>query len=78
MTFKQAEKYRWNPFDPTKMWHENEFPLIPVGRLTLNKNPTNFFEQVEQAAFSPGRMIPGIEASPDKVLQGLLILPPFL
>uniref|UniRef100_A0A915LSW6 Catalase core domain-containing protein n=1 Tax=Meloidogyne javanica TaxID=6303 RepID=A0A915LSW6_MELJA len=70
MTFEQAAKYRYNPFDATKSWSEAEFPLITVGQVTLNKNPTNFFAQVEQAAFDPARMVRGIEASPDKLLQG--------
>uniref|UniRef100_A0A914LKK8 Catalase n=2 Tax=Meloidogyne TaxID=189290 RepID=A0A914LKK8_MELIC len=72
MTFEQAAKYRYNPFDATKTWSEAEFPLITVGQVTLNKNPTNFFAQVEQAAFDPARMVRGIEASPDKLLQGRL------
>ena len=70
MTYEQAAKFRWNPFDATKKWPEDEYPLQPVGRLTLDRNPSNFFEDVEQAAFAPSRMIPGIEASPDKMLQG--------
>jgi len=72
MTFEQAEKFRWNPFDLTKVWPQSEFPLIPVGKLVLDKNPENYFTQVEQLAFSPANMIPGIEASPDKMLQGRL------
>jgi len=72
MTFEQAERYRWNPFDLTKVWPHTDFPLIPVGKFVLNKNPENYFVDVEQAAFSPANMIPGIEASPDKMLQGRL------
>jgi catalase len=72
MTFEQAEKFRWNPFDLTKIWPQSEFPLIPVGKIVLNKNPTNYFAQVEQIAFAPAHMIPGIEPSPDKMLQGRL------
>jgi len=72
MTFEQAEKFRWNPFDLTKIWPHSEFPMIPVGKIVLNKNPTNYFAQVEQIAFSPSHMIPGIEPSPDKMLQGRL------
>lgn len=70
MTFQQAATHRWNPFDVTKIWPEDEFPLMPVGTVTLNRNPANYFQEVEQAAFAPARMVPGIEASPDKMLQG--------
>eukprot|EP01097_Dermamoeba_algensis_P008352 TRINITY_DN553_c0_g1_i1.p1 TRINITY_DN553_c0_g1~~TRINITY_DN553_c0_g1_i1.p1 ORF type:complete len:500 (-),score=117.33 TRINITY_DN553_c0_g1_i1:134-1633(-) len=72
MTFEQAEKFRWNPFDLTKVWPHSEFPLIPVGKLVLNKNPENYFAQVEQIAFSPAHLVPGVEPSPDKMLQGRL------
>lgn len=72
MTFEQAEKYKWNPFDLTKVWPHGDFPLIPVGKMVLDKNPENYFTDVEQAAFSPANMIPGIEASPDKMLQVLV------
>jgi catalase len=70
MTLSQAETHRDNPFDVTKVWSHKEFPLIPVGKLTLNRNPENYFAEVEQIAFSPGHLVPGIEASPDKMLQG--------
>jgi catalase len=72
MTFEQAEKYRWNPFDLTKVWPHSDFPLKPVGKVVLNENPKNYFAEVEQIAFSPANMVPGIEASPDKMLQGRL------
>jgi catalase len=72
MTFQQAEKFRYNPFDLTKIWPQGEFPLIPVGRMVLDRNPDNYFAQVEQLAFAPAHMIPGIEPSPDKMLQGRL------
>ncbi|XP_078000069.1 catalase-like isoform X1 [Glandiceps talaboti] len=72
MTFEQAEKFRWNPFDLTKIWPHKEFPLIPVGKMVLNRNPKNYFADVEQSAFAPAHMVPGIEASPDKMLQGRL------
>ncbi|XP_015604715.2 catalase isoform X2 [Cephus cinctus] len=72
MTPKQAETFRWNPFDLTKIWPHKEFPLIPVGRLVLNRNPENYFMDVEQVAFNPAHMVPGIEPSPDKMLQGRL------
>uniref|UniRef100_A0A4W3HQR9 Catalase n=1 Tax=Callorhinchus milii TaxID=7868 RepID=A0A4W3HQR9_CALMI len=72
MTFDEAEKYEWNPFDVTKVWSHGQYPLIPVGRLVLNKNPLNYFTDVEQLAFDPSNMPPGIEPSPDKMLQGRL------
>nr|AHF20999.1 catalase [Penaeus japonicus] len=72
MTFDEAEKWKFNPFDLTKVWPHGEFPLIPVGRLTFDRNPKNYFAEVEQIAFSPANMVPGIEASPDKMLQGRL------
>lgn len=72
MSFEDAEKYHWNPFDVTKIWPHSEYPLIPVGKMTLNRNPKNYFAEVEQIAFSPAHMIPGVEASPDKMLQGRL------
>lgn len=72
MTFAQAEKQIINPFDVTKTWPYADFPLIEVGKLVLNRNPSNYFAQVEQLAFSPANFIPGIEASPDKMLQGRL------
>ena len=72
MSFEQAEKVAFNLFDVTKVWPHSEYPLIPVGKLVLNKNPTNYFAEVEQLAFCPAHMPPGIEASPDKMLQGRL------
>jgi catalase len=72
MTFEEAEKFRWNPFDLTKIWPHKEFPLIPVGKIVLNRNPVNYFAEVEQVAFSPAHIVPGIEFSPDKMLQGRL------
>lgn len=72
MTYEEAERFRWNPFDLTKVWPHGEFPLIPVGRMVLNRTPKNYFNEVEQIAFSPAHMVPGIEASPDKMLQGRL------
>ncbi len=69
MTEAQAEKTTFNPFDLTKVWPHGEFPLIDVGILELNKNPENYFAEVEQASFSPSNMVPGISWSPDKVLQ---------
>merc|ERR1719204_893477 len=64
--------WEFNPFDLTKVWPHADFPLIPVGKLTLNRNPRNYFAEVEQIAFSPAHLVPGIEPSPDKMLQGRL------
>ncbi|KAL3110110.1 hypothetical protein niasHT_015713 [Heterodera trifolii] len=72
MTFEEASRFRWNPFDLTKVWPHRDFPLIPVGRIVLNRNPQNYFAEVEQSAFAPARIVPGIEFSPDKMLQGRL------
>jgi len=72
MTPEQAQEYRFDPFDITKVWFHGDFPLIPVGRIVLNRNPENYFAEVEQAAFSPGNFVPGIASSPDKMLQGRL------
>lgn len=74
MTSEQAKKVPFNPFDLTKIFPQKEFPLRRVGKITLNENPENYFAQIEQAAFSPAHLIPGIEASPDKMLQVNLIL----
>ncbi|XP_015988582.2 catalase [Rousettus aegyptiacus] len=72
MTFNQAETFQFNPFDVTKVWPHGSYPLIPVGKLVLNRNPVNYFAEVEQLAFDPNNMPPGIEPSPDKMLQGRL------
>ncbi len=68
----EAESYAINPFDVTKVWPHGDYPLIEVGILELNKNPRNYFAEVEQAAFSPSNKVPGIGLSPDKMLQGRL------
>jgi len=68
----EAAKYKWNPFDVTKVWPHKDYPLIPVGKMVLNRNPENYFAEVEQSAFSPSHLIPGIEPSPDRMLQGRL------
>jgi len=73
MTPEQARNYRWNIFDITKVWPHGDFPLIEIGRMTLNRNPGNYFADVEQAAFSPGNFVPGIAASPDKMLQARVV-----
>ena len=70
MPFEEAATYRFNPFDLTKVWSQKDYPLIRVGTLTLNRNPRNFHAEVEQAAFAPSNMVPGIGPSPDKMLLG--------
>lgn len=72
MSHEEATKYRFNPFDVTKVWSQKDYPLIPVGRMVLNRNPENYFAETEQSAFSPANLVPGIEPSPDKMLQGRL------
>ncbi len=69
VTDEQAKKLPYNPFDLTKVFSQKDFPLRRVGKITLNENPENYFAQIEQVAFSPAHMPPGIEASPDKMLQ---------
>jgi len=69
---EEAENYRFNPFDITKVWPHGDYPLIPLGRMVLDRNPTNYFTDVEQAAYSPANLVPGIAPSPDKMLQGRL------
>jgi catalase len=68
MPFEDAKTYRINPFDLTKVWPHADYPLIEVGKLTLDRNPTDFHTQIEQAAFEPNNMVPGIGLSPDKML----------
>jgi catalase len=63
-------KQSFDPLDATKTWPEDKFPLIPVGKMVLNRNPENYFAEVEQAAFCPASIVPGIELSADKLLQG--------
>jgi len=72
MTEEQAKKMPYNPFDLTKVWYHKDFPLIEAGVLELNRNPENYFQDVEQAAFNPANVVPGISFSPDKMLQGRL------
>lgn len=72
MTDEQAKKCKFNPFDLTKVWSHKDYPLIDVGYFELNKNPENYFADVEQAAFNPTNIVPGIGFSPDKMLQGRL------
>ena len=73
MTQAQAETFRWNPFDLTKVWPHADFPLIEVGTLELNRNPDNYHAEMEQASFSPSAFVPGIGPSPDKMLQARLM-----
>ncbi|XP_050313119.1 catalase-like [Anthonomus grandis grandis] len=70
MTPEQAAKNPYDPFDNSKVWLHGDYPLIPVGRFVLNKNPTNYFAEVEQLAFDVSHVIPGIDFSPDRMLQG--------
>jgi len=73
MPEKEAKKYRWNPFDLTKVWPHADYPLIDVGEMELNKIPENYFRDVEQAAFAPANVVDGISYSPDKMLQGRIL-----
>ncbi|GAC1361548.1 MAG: catalase [Actinomycetota bacterium] len=72
MPYEAAADYRFNPFDLTKVWPHGDYPPITVGRMVLDRNPENWFTQVEQSAFEPANMVPGIGPSPDKMLQGRL------
>jgi catalase len=68
----EADNFPYNPFDLTKVWYHKDYPLIEVGELELHRNPDNYFAEVEQAAFNPAVIVPGIGFSPDKMLQGRL------
>jgi catalase len=72
MTEEQAKTHKHNPFDVTKVWPKADYPLIEAGVMELNRYPENYFAEVEQAAFSPANVVPGISWSPDKMLQGRL------
>ncbi|MHC8966452.1 catalase KatA [Priestia aryabhattai] len=72
MPLEDTDTYRFDPFDVTKVWSQKDYPLIEVGRMVLDRNPENYFAEVEQATFSPGTLVPGIDVSPDKMLQGRL------
>ena len=76
MTEAEARDYRINPFDLTKIWPHADFPLIEIGQLELNRNVDNYFAETEQAAFSPSNLVPGVGASPDKMLQARLMAYP--
>ena len=69
MSEEEAKKCSFNPFDLTKVWPHGDYPMIKVGTMTLNENPKNYFQQVEQASISPSNIVPGISYSPDKMLQ---------
>ena len=68
----EADDYRFHPFDLTKVWSKKDYPLIEVGEWELNRNPENYFADVEQSAFTPANLVPGIGVSPDRMLQGRL------
>ena len=72
MPFADAPDYRFNPFDLTKVWPHSDYPPITIGRMVLDRNPENYFAEVEQAAFEPANMVRGIGPSPDKMLLGRL------
>jgi catalase len=76
MSPSEAETYRWNIFDMTKVWPHKDFPLKKIGKMTLNRNPNNYFTDIEQAAFSPSTMVPGFAASADPILQARLFAYP--
>lgn len=76
LTEQQAQSFSINPFDLTKVWSHKKVPLQEIGHLELNKNVTNYFAEVEQVALSPGNFVPGIGASPDKMLQARLMAYP--
>ena len=69
MTHNQAKECSFNPFDLTKVWPHKDYPMIKVGIMTLNENPKNYFNEIEQASFSPSNVVPGVSFSPDKMLQ---------
>src|SRR6202007_2598463 len=72
MPEKDASKVPYHPFDLTKVWPHKDYPMIEVGVMELNRNPENFFAEVEQSAFNPANVVPGIGFSPDKMLQARL------
>lgn len=76
MNPEDAKTLPFDPLDPTKLWDETQYPLLPVGRMVLNRNPENFADQVDKLAFNPANLVPGIEFSDDKVLQGRTFIYP--
>lgn len=73
MTEAEAETFPYNPFDLTKVWPHRDFPLMDIGEMVLDRNPSNYFAEIEQAAFEPANIVAGIGFSPDKMLQARLI-----
>jgi catalase len=76
MPFADAVDYRFNPFDLTKVWPHGDYPPITIGRIRLDRNPVNYFAEIEQSVFEPANLVPGIGPSPDKMLQGRLFSHP--
>jgi catalase len=76
MPFADAAGYRFNPFDLTKVWPHRDYPPVTIGRIRLDRNPVNYFAEIEQSAFEPANLVPGIGPSPDKMLQGRLFSHP--
>jgi len=72
MPYAEAASYRFNPFDLTKVWPHADYPPITIGRMVLDCNPENYFAEIEQAAFEPANLVPGIGPSPDRMLLGRL------
>ncbi|MGH3927225.1 MAG: catalase, partial [Pseudonocardiaceae bacterium] len=72
MPFEDAKTYRFNPFDLTKVWPHRDYSLVEVGRMTLDRNPTDYHTEIEQAAFEPNNLVPGIGPSPDRMLLARL------
>src|SRR5207237_9841959 len=68
MPSEDSKTYRFNPFDLTKVWPHGDYPLVEVGRLTLDRNVSDYHTEMEQAAFEPNNLVPGIALSPDKML----------
>jgi catalase len=73
MPYDDAASYRFNPFDITKVWPHKDYPLIPVGRLVLNRNPENFFAQITEVGFDVANFVPGIGPSPDRMVMGRML-----
>ena len=74
MPFEDAKTYRFNPFDLTKVWPHSDYPLIEVGRMTLDRNPTDYHTEIEQAAFEPNNLVPGIGLEPGQDAAGPRVL----
>lgn len=72
MTEEEAKQVDFNPFDLTNVWPTEDFPFVEVGVMELNKNPENYFQDVEEASFNPAALVPGIGVSPDRMLQARL------